>query len=307
MAQARIVEEVPGTVAPAGRTMPHIDWAAVLAGAVVAATVAFVFGAFGAAVGLSLTDPFDGDAPGPIGVTIAIAIWILWVASTSSMAGAYVTGRMRRRAFDATEHESDVRDGIHGVVVWGVGTLLGALIFGSGITTGARIGADVAAAGAAAGTVAASEAADGPSGGLNAYLADTLFRRDGGAGEPVDPEARREAVRIFATEPAKAGDGTDIAAVSQDDRQYLASLVAARTGVSPDEAKSRVDAAVSRIEQAKQQARETADAARKAAIVAAFVLAASLLIAAAAAYWAAGLGGRHRDEQRVFARFGRWL
>ena len=30
------------------------------------------------------------------------------------------------------------------------------------------------------------------------------------------------------------------------------------------------------------------------------------LIAAAGAWWAATLGGRHRDEQTVFARFGRW-
>ena len=48
------------------------------------------------------------------------------------------------------------------------------------------------------------------------------------------------------------------------------------------------------------------EAVRKYAVISAFVTAASLLIAAAGAYWAAGVGGRHRDENRVFARFGAW-
>lgn len=51
---------------------------------------------------------------------------------------------------------------------------------------------------------------------------------------------------------------------------------------------------------------EQVEAARRYSVISAFVTAASLMIAAAGAYWAAGVGGRHRDENRVFARFGTW-
>ena len=44
------------------------------------------------------------------------------------MCGGYLTGRLRRRVHDASEHESDVRDGAHGLVVWG-----GALIITTSI------------------------------------------------------------------------------------------------------------------------------------------------------------------------------
>ena len=54
---------------------------------------------------------------------------------------------------------------------------------------------------------------------------------------------------------------------------------------------------------AEQAARDAADAARKAAILSGFALAAGLLIAAAAAVWAAAIGGRHRDEGRLFGGF----
>ncbi len=48
-----------------------------------------------------------------------------------------------------------------------------------------------------------------------------------------------------------------------------------------------------------------ADAVRKWAIIAAFVAAASLLVGAAAAFFTAGLGGRHRDQGLVLPFFQR--
>jgi len=42
--------------------------------------------------------------------------------------GGYVAGRLAGRAPGASEHEVDVRDGLHGVIVWGVGVIAAALI-----------------------------------------------------------------------------------------------------------------------------------------------------------------------------------
>ena len=47
------------------------------------------------------------------------------------------------------------------------------------------------------------------------------------------------------------------------------------------------------------KAKEAANVARKVGIVSAFLIAASLLLGFAGAYWAAGMGGRHRDEATV--------
>tara|TARA_R110002124_G_scaffold233235_6_gene398392 strand:+ start:47295 stop:48005 length:711 start_codon:yes stop_codon:yes gene_type:complete len=58
--------------------------------------------------------------------------------------------------------------------------------------------------------------------------------------------------------------------------------------------------------QAAEVSEAEAEAARKYSVISAFVVAASLMIAAAGAYWAANVGGQHRDEGRAFARFGRW-
>src|SRR3954452_23434800 len=95
----------------------YVDWAAVIAGIVLASAISLVLLTFGSAVGLSLTNFRSFSNTAPIWAAIAAASWLLWVQISSFMAGGYLTGRMRRRFHDATEHESDVRDGAHGLLV----------------------------------------------------------------------------------------------------------------------------------------------------------------------------------------------
>ena len=55
------------------------------------------------------------------------------------------------------------------------------------------------------------------------------------------------------------------------------------------------------------KAADAAETARKATVLAAFLTAAALLVAAVGAYWAAMKGGRHRDDNTVFSGiFGRF-
>ena len=173
----------------------YVDWSSILAGAVVASGIAFVFTTFGGAVGLTLSSPYDGDGSA-VAAFVAVGLWMLWTTISSFMAGGYIAGRMRRRIDKASADEVSVRDGIHGLAVWGGAILLGVFL--------------------------------------------------------LDP-----AVQASASAASVAGE-------------------------------------------------VTGEAARKYSIISAFVLAASLMIAGAAAYWAAGVGGQHRDEGRVFAHFGRW-
>jgi hypothetical protein len=84
--------------------------------------------------------------------------------------------------------------------------------------------------------------------------------------------------------------------MADEDRAYLEQLVAARTGLSPADAKARVDAVLKRVDAAAQQAKEAADKARKAGATFSLVGALSLVIGAFIASAAAALGGRLRDD-----------
>jgi hypothetical protein len=124
---------------------------------------------------------------------------------------------------------------------------------------------------------------------------DTAFRSSRPeAGNSAD--ARNEAMAIVARGIAN-GD------IPEADRTYLAQVIAARTDVPPDEAKTRVDTMVTNAQQAAEEAKQKAQRAKHFAVIAAFLAAASLAISAAAAFWAAGMGGRHRDEGTVIARW----
>ncbi|MGV3651072.1 MAG: hypothetical protein ACO1OK_06570 [Devosia sp.] len=303
----------------------YVDWPAIIAGIVLASAISLVLLTFGSAIGLSFTSFDAREGAAPFAIAIAAASWLLWVQVSSFMSGAYLTGRLRRRVGDATEHESDVRDGAHGVLVWAGALVVGAVIAASGV------GAAVTAISNATGTAveAASDVAGEEGLDPNAYLIDTLFRAPP-AGEPIDAPAAPAAPANGAVTPevtAPAATPTAVPAsvlavpvseetrgevgriflnaatdeVSEEDSAYLASLVARQTGVPQAEAEARVDAALTRFEEAKATAAEAAERARRTGIVAAFLAAASLLVSAAGAWWAASMGGRHRDEQTVFA------
>ena len=277
----------------------YIDWAAVIGGLVLASAISVLLLTFGSAVGLSFTNFHTFNGVAPIWVAIAAASWLLWVQISSFMAGGYLTGRMRRRFHDATEHESDVRDGAHGLLVWAGALVLGAIIAVGGL------GSALSAIGSTASTLtnAASNVAQGSAPAIdpNAYFTDQLFRLPAGTAAPAGTASdfRGEATRILAT----GVTGT----VSDEDKAYLAQLVATNTGLPEDQAKARVDQVMTAVDAAKQKALDAAETARKTAVIAAFLTAASLLVSAVGAYWAAMKGGRHRDEGTVFADvFGRY-
>jgi hypothetical protein len=269
----------------------YVDWPSIIAGVVLASAISLVLISFGSAVGLNFIDLGSGNGPNPIVLGIAAVLWFLAVQILSYMAGGYLTGRLRRRYFDANEHESDFRDGAHGLLVWAGSAILGTMIALNGIGAAANtIGSAAATA-----TTAASNVTEGAADAVdpNAYFVDAMFRTN----QPTDAAAARdEAGRIFAQ--AALGDGT----VPEADRTYLANVVAANAGVPPEEAQARVDQAITGINQARDQAADAARTARNAAIIGAFLLAASLLVSAIAAFWAAQKGGNHRDKNTVFTK-----
>jgi hypothetical protein len=176
----------------------YVDWPAIIAGVVLASAISILLLTFGSAIGLTMTD-FDGEGVDPVWIAIAAALWLLWVQVSSFMAGGYITGRLRRRHANATEHESDVRDGAHGILVWA-----GALVLGAFLAVGG-LGAAASAVGSAASTLttAASNVADEAGGAMtdpNAYFVDALFRPTGSEADADVAATAEEAPE--ATEPA---------------------------------------------------------------------------------------------------------
>lgn len=270
----------------------YVDWPAIIGGIVLASGVSVVLLTFGAALGLSFTAVADRPGSHVIGMGIAVGLWFIWVQVSSFMAGAYLTGRLRRRFHDSTEHESDVRDGAHGLLVWGGAIIVGALIATSGL------GAVTGAVGSAAGTAvtAAARTVD-----PNGYFADSLLRpapgsalTSTGATAPSG-DVNAEVMRIL------SNAGSD--EVSADDKAYLGQVVAVRTGLSEADANARVDAVLNNYYEARTKVADAAETARKVGIISAFLIAASLLVSAAGAYWAATAGGNHRDEEVEFDHF----
>jgi hypothetical protein len=78
--------------------------------------------------------------------------------------------------------------------------------------------------------------------------------------------------------------------VLPEDRTYLARLVSARTGANEADATRRVDEVIAR-------ARENIARARRSGVILAFMAGAAALLGAVVAWFAAGLGGRHRDGE----------
>ncbi len=114
----------------------------------------------------------------------------------------------------------------------------------------------------------------------------------GSAGTAISAGQLAEAGRIFAV-------GLKDGALSAPDQQYLAQLVAQRTGLSQQEAAARLSqtftAMQTKLKQAEMSAKEAADKARKASLYAALWLFVSLLIGAFVASLLATFGGRRRD------------
>jgi hypothetical protein len=256
---------------------------------------------------------------------VAAGLWLMWVQGSAYMAGGYLAGRLRRRHFDATGDEVEVRDGAHGLVVWALGTLIAALavaLIGTGAVQVAGGAAQIAAT-AASGDTKAGDADQ------TDYLVDVLFRPGTGTAS-ADAQAPTGATPLPGTSPAGAmptpGNmaamtsrfamddsrkevnrilvvGAVRGDVAPEDRARIARLVSERTGMSQADAQQRVD---STLADAKAKAKAAADKARKAGIISAFITITALLIGAVAAWWAASMGGRDRDAGTAFTLFGRW-
>jgi hypothetical protein len=263
-------------------THSYVDWAAVLAGAFIACAIFVVLTTFGSAIGLTLTSPYPGSGFSGRVATWVIGIWELWVAVSAFAVGGYLAGRLRHRVYDATEHESDVRDSAHGLLVWALAALLGTWI----VSMTARDVAHAINGGENGATPIAGKADPAR------YAADALLRSDRAPAQGYNEPLHKEVAAVLAAYATGVN-------MTGEDAAYLTRVAAAQGGVAQGDAEQRVRTAVAQV-------RDNANRARRTGVMVAFLTAVSLAVGAAAAWAAAGLGGRHRDEGIDSSDMFRW-
>ena len=256
--------------APVELRTDFVHWTPPVAGALVASALFLVLIMFGTSLGLSVasTAPTWRDTSPTL--TVLSGLYLVLSALVSFGFGGYIAGRLRR-TWDPGMHAEflEFRDGAHGLVAWALAVVLSALV------AAALVG--IASSRAAPTTTPAANTGEA----LFPYDLDRLFRSD--KHDQVNlAYSRAEASRILLTGSSRQG-------IKPEDKDYLGRLVAGQTGIDQSEAGRRVDDVINAATLATRRARQSA-------VILGFSIAVSLLLGAAAAWYAAGLGGQHRDQ-----------
>jgi hypothetical protein len=240
------------------RSGSFVDWPCALGGAVLAAAISSLLLAFGSGLGLSLVSPWPAERLNSTVFGIIMIVWSVFVPLVAFALGGYFAGRLRRPWHSLSTAEVAFRDAAHGALVWATSIVIGAILLG----------------------ILASTATGLTQQPTMSRVVDDLFRSENAPNDGTRA-ARDEAERLVGT--------TGGVTLSQSDQAYLSTLVERSTGLPQAEASQRVTTVL-------QQARETAETARKAGIVTAFFTAVTLLMGLAVAWFAAKKGGEDRDK-----------
>jgi hypothetical protein len=248
------------------------QWGPIVAGAVAAAALALVLHSFALAIGLSVTSTAPTWRDASIALSLLSALYVLLAAVAAYGLGGYVAGLLRFPAAGAAREDVEFRDGMHGLLVWALATLLTVAIGAFVAQSLTRLAAPSTAQAGASTSVSGEN--------LIAFDLDRLFRSERRTNADLE-YPRAEAARILLTASSHRG-------IQPDDRAYLIRLVGAQTGLAPPDAERRVDDVIAR-------AKENIARARRSAVLIAFAAGAAALLGAAVAWFAACAGGSVRD------------
>ncbi|GLS20981.1 hypothetical protein GCM10007874_39980 [Labrys miyagiensis] len=273
-----------------------VSWAAIIAGAAASTVISLLLIVVGTGIGLVSISPWSNSGASATTVGILAIVWSLAIPLFAFAVGGYLAGRLRTQWVGVHTDEVFFRDTAHGLLVWAVGTLVSACLVGS-ILSGAASG--VAQAGAALTNVAASAAgsAAGAATGnsdVGAYFNDMLFRSQQAPADGAATQSSRAEVGRILERSLANGE------LSDEDKAYVAQVVARQTGLSQADAAKRVDDVIAKAKDTAQKAgdkaKAAADVARKAAVYAALWAFVALLVGGLSASYMATVGGRIRDD-----------
>lgn len=240
----------------AGSRLPRISWGAIFAGLVVTLSLAWLLHLLGVSIGVSVADASDTVSMGD-GVAGGAAVWIVLSWLISFFIGSLVAARLAGSL-------EDFSGMLHGLVLWGLGTIVAVYLGYSGISSILNTGQQVVSA-AAAGTVQAAS-------GVTGAIGTTASSVGSGITQAMDTEIARNVrsrLRESAIEAAAnmdeqlteqdirtAVDELDqrtLRRVTQDlmneDEDGAAQLLADSTELSQQDAKALIDGAYRELEE----------------------------------------------------------
>ncbi|MDP2409313.1 MAG: hypothetical protein Q8M26_03400 [Pseudolabrys sp.] len=259
---------------PTDQPTTNFDWGAIVGGALLASVLGLVLLSFGAAAGFASFSPYSWNNPSATTLSIIGVAWFSLVMMGTAIVGGYFTGRFRRRSGSVPLEEREARDGAHGLLMWAMSFVFGVAI-AYAVASGAAQGIGSVAGGAA--SVAAQNVPQDRASGI----VSNMLRPAGT--EPAQVENPQAEVGRVLSNSALRGT------ITEEDRNYVARIVATEAKIPPDEARKRVDATI-------EQAKAAAEAARKAAAWLAFLIGAVSVLAAGGAFAGARYGGHEREE-----------
>jgi hypothetical protein len=273
-------------------THRRISWAAIFGGVIMVVAIQLLLSLLGAGIGLNTVDTNGGSTPAASSLGMAAGLW--WVVSScvALAAGGYVAAWLAgiEIRFDGL---------LHGLVTWGIATLLTFWLLTSAI--GGIIGGGFSALGSVA-SVAGSGVSDAakPIAQAAGVSPDMIAQQAQSYLQPTNPDpatmSPQDAQKAIATNlTTYAGGGPDAAAA----KEQIINIMAAQMKISHDDAAKKFDEAQAKLARARDQtiqsAKNAADASAAAASKTSFAAFGVLLLGGIAA----ALGGSFAVQRRL--------
>jgi hypothetical protein len=280
-------------IAPLGtHTHRRISWAAIFGGVILVVAIQLLLSLLGAGIGLDTVNTNAGSTPAASSLGMGAGIW--WVVSSciALAAGGYVAAWLAgiEIRFDGV---------LHGLVTWGIASLVTFWLLTSAI--GGIIGGGFSALSSVASAAGSgvSEAAK-PIAQAAGVSPDMIQQQAQSYLQPTNPDpatmSPQDAQKEIATNlTAYAGGGPDAAAA----KERIVNIMAAQMKMSHDDAAKKFDDTQAKLkrtrDQAVQAAKDAADASAAAASKTSFAAFGVMLLGAIAA----ALGGSLAVQRRL--------
>ncbi len=249
---------IPDTSALGGTTLiggdhthRRISWAGIFGGVILAIAVQLLLSLLGAGIGLGIGDTNAGGTPSASTLGISAGVWWIGSSCVALLIGGYVAAWLAgvESRFDGL---------LHGMVTWGVATLLTFWLLTSAI--GGIIGGGFTAIGSIASAAGSGVADMARPVAQAAGLSPDMIRQQAQAYlEPANPDPAAmsppDAQTTIAADLATyARGGADAPAA----KEKIVTIMAAQMKISHDDAARRFDDVQTRLSESRDQAVQTA-------------------------------------------------
>ena len=235
VATSRVESDIP---APA--SLRRVSWGAILAGVAIALSLQLLFNILGLGIGASTVNVRQDGAPGS-GLALGAGIWFAVSALISLFVGGWAAGRMAG--------VPNSKDGmLHGFTTWSITTILTLFLLSSAV--GGLIGGSASLLSHA--TALTGKSADAVSPAVTNMVSQATGVTPADVKQQAGDLASDPRFQTFVSQSVSEGQ------VTPEARQNLVDLVAAKQGVSPDQANNEVNTWQTKIQQATAQAKSTA-------------------------------------------------